>query len=283
MASIGSVFLGDSKRIRVLSSSTPPSSPPPTSPSGVSIMSGMMSGMSSPHSPPPPSASPQQPPQITSPIPNPPPPIAPELSLELRLRWLEAIVYGVKQDRKGKAKLASDQTLLRAADGLQRKLDAAVQGNDGLKRFMSQYDKHAHLLTPSFALAGLLPDSPVHHNLSHEALDALITEMENDIRAADRDMQEVEALQKKGVTGAGNLASYEALEPRLEALMKAHDEDLAMAAALEQRIASIMDRHATQIDALSELFVAWDDTLTEAEDKVSKSERERDERRRLGL
>lgn len=138
MASIGSVFLGDSKRIRVLSSSTPPSSPPPTSPSGVSIMSGMMSGMSSPHSPPPPSASPQ-PPRITSPIPNPPPPIAPELSLELRLRWLEAIVYGVKQNNgKGKGKLASDQTLLRAADGLQRKLDAAVQGNDGLKRFMSQ-------------------------------------------------------------------------------------------------------------------------------------------------
>ncbi|KAF8916314.1 hypothetical protein CPB85DRAFT_1374736 [Mucidula mucida] len=270
MASIGSVFLGDSKRIRVLSSSTPPSSPPPTSPSGVSIMSGMMSGMSSPHSPPPPSASPQ-PPRITAVV-------------GTALRWLEAIVYGVKQNNgKGKGKLASDQTLLRAADGLQRKLDAAVQGNDGLKRFMSQYDKHAHLLTPSFALAGLLPDSPVHHNLSHEALDALITEMENDIRAADRDMQEVEALQKKGVTGAGNLASYEALEPRLEALMKAHDEDLAMAAALEKRIASIMERHATQIDALSELFVAWDDTLTDAEARVSKLERERDERRRLGL
>lgn len=38
-----------------------------------------------------------------------------------------------------------------------------------------------------------------------------------------------------------------------------------------------------QVDALSELFVAWDDTLTLAEDNVTKLERERDERRRLGL
>jgi hypothetical protein len=38
-----------------------------------------------------------------------------------------------------------------------------------------------------------------------------------------------------------------------------------------------------QVDALSELFVAWDDTITEAEDKVQKLERDREERRRLGL
>jgi hypothetical protein len=38
-----------------------------------------------------------------------------------------------------------------------------------------------------------------------------------------------------------------------------------------------------QVDALSELFVAWDDTITDAEDKVAKLEREREERRRMGL
>ena len=126
-------------------------------------------------------------------------------------------------------------------------------------------DKYAHLLTPTFALAGLLPDSPSYENMPQEALDALIAEMENDIRAADRDMQEIESLQRRGITGAGKLAStcstrphraqndldlfsgYEPLEPRLEALMAAHDEDLAQAANLEQRIASLMERHATQV------------------------------------
>lgn len=40
---------------------------------------------------------------------------------------------------------------------------------------------------------------------------------------------------------------------------------------------------AFQVDALSELFVAWDDTITEAEAKVSRLERQREERRRVGL
>jgi len=73
---------------------------------------------------------------------------------------------------------------------------------------------------------------------------------------------------------------------------------------LEKRTAALIERHAThvffstfftpiggvlnppsicQVDALSELFVAWDDTITEAEDKISRLERDREERRRLGL
>lgn len=113
MANIGSVFLGDSKRIRVLSGSmsTPPSSPPPTS------MSGVFTGL----------------PSL--------PVIDPVLSLELRLRWVEAILLGVKpdaRDKKGKEseKLASAETLSRAAEDIQRRLDTVIEGNDSLKRFM---------------------------------------------------------------------------------------------------------------------------------------------------
>lgn len=67
-------------------------------------------------------------------------------------------------------------------------------------------DQHAHLLTPSFALSGLLPDPPAYENMSSSELEAFLTEMENDIRAADRDMREIDVLEKKGVTGAGKLA-----------------------------------------------------------------------------
>lgn len=38
-----------------------------------------------------------------------------------------------------------------------------------------------------------------------------------------------------------------------------------------------------QIDALSELFVAWDDAIIDAENRVAKMERDKEERRRLGL
>ncbi|KAJ7155353.1 hypothetical protein C8R43DRAFT_999462 [Mycena crocata] len=273
MANIGSVFLGDSKRRRVLSSTgsnttgTPPSSPPPTS------MSSVFSTLPSPAPTIPEAQSKGSPPVIE-----------PALSLELRLRWLEAILLGVRQDardRKGKEResLSHGETLIRAAQDLQKRLNVIVSGNDGLKRFMDHYDQHAHLLTPSFALS----EAPTYETMSASEVEAFLVEMEPDIRAAERDMQEIEALEKKGVTGAGKLGDYEALQPRLDALLKGHQEDLELAASLEKRVARLMESHATQVDALSELFVAWDDTVMDAEDKILRLERDRLERQRLGF
>lgn len=81
--------------------------------------------------------------------------VDPLLALELRLRWLEALILGVKQDlgkdRKGKGKeeyitvgaastasayLKHGETLVRLAETVQQKLDKAVEGNEGLRRFM---------------------------------------------------------------------------------------------------------------------------------------------------
>ena len=125
--------------------------------------------------------------------------------------------------------------------------------------------------------------------------------MDVDIRAADRDLREIDILEKKDVTAAGKLPEHATLQPRLDALMKANEEDLLKAAELEERIASIMDRYATnvcvpplmlqcvadlhtppQVDALSELFVAWDDTLRNAEMHVLKQEKDFEESKKLG-
>lgn len=140
MPPIGSVFLGDFHRHRLLSSSTPPSSPPPSS------MSSVFPGFP-PQSPPqsPPSVQPETTTSVSKPTSDPipaPAAIEPVVSLELRLRWLEAILLGVRQeskDRKGKEKaheLKNGETLIRAADDLQRRLDGIVEGNEGLKKFM---------------------------------------------------------------------------------------------------------------------------------------------------
>ena len=45
----------------------------------------------------------------------------------------------------------------------------------------------------------------------------------------------------------GDVTDYEALQPRLAALMTAHEEDLKLAASLERRMAALMERHATQV------------------------------------
>lgn len=159
-----------------------------------------------------------------------PPIIDPVLSLELRLRWLEALLLGVRQDardRKGKDKvpeLKHGETLIHLAGDVQRRLDNVIQSNDSLQRFMSKCkvadtsfitfltrssldDLHAHLLTAAFALSGVLPGpAPTYENMSPEELEALLVEMEPEIRAADRDMREIEMLEQKGVTAAGKLA-----------------------------------------------------------------------------
>jgi len=222
-----------------------------------------------------------------------PPEISPSVSLELRLRWLEALLLGVRQEaaregrkgpRNGKgAEEKRKESLYRRAEDVQRRLDAIVSTNDGLKRFMEHYDQHAQYLTPSFALSGLPSStSPSYSSMSSSELDAFLSEMESDIRAADRDLREIDALEKRGVTGAGKLADHEPLQPRLLALVKAHEEDIAKASSLENRIAAMLEKHATKVDALSELFVAWNDVVTEAEDRVAKAERERGEQKRLG-
>jgi hypothetical protein len=245
---VGSVFLGDLQRVRHLSS--PPSSPPSSITGALAPSLAFEStdniDMESP------SVHPgEQQSTPTAPFPAPPTKIDPVLALELRLRWLEALILGVRQDlgkdRKGKVKedcstaaaianLKHGETLSRLAETVQQKLDKAVQGNEGLTKFMNQCmflslssflslktfvlvylyvtdlsfflgidDKHAPLLMPSFVLSDSVPDPPTYDKMSAEELDAFLTEMEPEIRSADRDMLEVEALEKRGVTGAGRL------------------------------------------------------------------------------
>jgi len=45
--------------------------------------------------------------------------------------------------------------------------------------------------------------------MTSEQLEALLTEMGPDIRSADRDLREIELLEKKGVLGAGKLGGTE--------------------------------------------------------------------------
>jgi len=307
MSALGSVFLGDVQRHRILSS-TPPSSPPLNgeAPAASSEhLEDVLESLDGTESPAKTSTSPTDPTRTRADQPHAAPTtIDPVLSLELRLRWLEALLLGVRQhDARGGSgrdtnkdysktttttteltkPLGGSQTLVRLAADVQRRLDHIVESNEGLKKFMYQYDQHARLLTPAFALSGTLPGpAPTYDDMSPDELEALLSEMEPDIRAADRDMREVELLEQKGVLSAGKLADHEALQPRLQALLVAQEQDMSLAASLEKRIASLVERHATHVDTLSELFVAWDDVLTETEKKVKRLERDEEERRRLG-
>ncbi|EJD54182.1 hypothetical protein AURDEDRAFT_179412 [Auricularia subglabra TFB-10046 SS5] len=206
-------------------------------------------------------------------------PITPLVALQLRLRWLEAVINGLRPGSMSAIPRDQAQLARRALD-TQAKFNAIVNSNDSLKRFMDHYDEYAHLLTPAFALS---PAGPSATQPESGAVDALLVEMESDIRAADRDLREISELEKSGVTGAGRLVEHEQLQPRLRALVQAHEEDMDIAARLEQRIAVLLRRYATEIDALSELFMSWNGTINDIEDRVTQMEKDRADKRRLGL
>lgn len=185
-ANIGSVFLGDRQRIRHLSSSTthssstPPSSPPPNGMAGrtsTSPLSHTFDDLGVDLDDAAPSSSSKGnrrslDAQLKVDLKDLPPearrkPIDPELALELRVRWLEAIVLGLKQQqqepgsggglygvgRKGKGKeptpaslLKHGETLLRLAENVQKQLESAVEGNEGLKKFMDKCMLFLHFL-----------------------------------------------------------------------------------------------------------------------------------------
>ena len=65
-------------------------------------------------------------------------------------------------------------------------------------------DQHADILTPAFALSGSTAP-PSYSSMSSQELDAYLTEMETDIRAADRDLREIDSLERHGVLTAGKL------------------------------------------------------------------------------
>ena len=88
-------------------------------------------------------------------------------------------------------------------------------------------DQYAHLLT----LSGIIPNAmPSYEDMTPSEFETFLQEMEPDIRAADRDMREIEALDQKGVAAVGKLTSacpalytYQTLTPSAPQIIKPCD------------------------------------------------------------
>jgi len=176
--------------------------------------------------------------------------VTPELALELRTKLLETMVVGSQTVTRHERPGGKGIPLIRDIEEIQRKLDAAVQGSgsDSLRWFVDNYDQYKQYLTPAFALSGIIPTStPLYDNMSPSELEAFLAEMDPDIRAADRDLREIEMLEKKGVTAANKLPEYQRLQPRLNSILQASAENRRKHVELEKRIAKVMNQYATTV------------------------------------
>ncbi len=124
MANIGDVQPNRLRSSGSTPSSTPPPSPPPaahTSPVTIRLPTDSTQAREKP---------------------TPQPELSPAQSLELRIRWLEAILYGAQRDeslaglRERKPELRRGETLIRAAEHAQRRMNDIANTYDVLRRFI---------------------------------------------------------------------------------------------------------------------------------------------------
>ncbi|KAG8928823.1 hypothetical protein FRC01_005299 [Tulasnella sp. 417] len=219
---------------------------------------------------------------VASPPTSPPPrpaTIDPITSLNLRIKWLEALVLGLKGTTDPKStEASSSRDLFHRAEEIQAKLNDALETNESCRKFIKNYNQYAHLLSPNAAISPVgSSEIPTYDTMPDQEFETLLAELEPDIRAADRDLREIDALDSKGVSAAGKLPEHEALKARLEALEVASQRDLDIYDRIESRISSILQSYASHVTILSELFVSWNDLLAEAEDRVEQLEKAKEE------
>ncbi|GAA5847884.1 hypothetical protein JCM3766R1_003169 [Sporobolomyces carnicolor] len=194
--------------------------------------------------------------------------MTPRLALDLRLRFLESLV----SDDSRSSSVSLARRISRVEAQLKAALDSAGS-TDAIRRFVQNYDANAPLLS----VAPVPINPPDQDALTVPAKVSLILEAEHDIRALERDLREVETLHQRGVVEAGRLAEHKPLKGTLEQLTEGTQPVAEAYASLEDRTMILLQQYNDYITNLSELFVSWNELVSEAEDAVTKLEKKRDE------
>ncbi|GAA6036978.1 hypothetical protein JCM8097_005488 [Rhodosporidiobolus ruineniae] len=212
-----------------------------------------------------------------------PPQLTPELALDLRLRFLEHLVRPTSASATPSAaslarRVAHVNQQLTAALGGQAAGagggGAAGGGSEAVRRFVQNYDLNVPLL--SVAPVPLSPSSSAGEaDLTPQAKVNLILEAENEIRTLERELREIAVLDERGAVGAGKLGDHEALKPELGDTRRAAAPIATSYASLEARTTNLLQQYNDYISTLSELFVSWNDIVSEAEDAVTRLEKQK--------
>ncbi|GAA5843879.1 hypothetical protein JCM9279_000174 [Rhodotorula babjevae] len=208
----------------------------------------------------------------------PPQPISPALALDLRIRFLESLV--APSSSSSAPPPAAHSPVARRISTLSTALEHALDApssTDALRRFVRNYDLNAPLLSPALSVSAA-PAPLIAETggpASQAAQLALVLEAEHDLRTLERDLRELQVLDERDVAGAGKLGDLEPLRPALVQVQEDVKPVAASYAELEARTMALLQRYNDYISTMSELFVSWDDILTDAEAQVARLERER--------
>jgi len=191
-------------------------------------------------------------------------------AFDLRLRLLETLVCGKSP---AGASSTSKPSVARRANDVVKRLEEALEGSggDAVRRFVEGYDLNRPLLYPPTPAEA----ADFTSELTPQVKATLILEAEGDIRSTERDLRELDALEKRGVAGAGTLSSYEELRPNLVALQAELPGLTHSFADLEVAVSDLLGRYNAHVSLLSEIFIAWNSIICTAEEAATRWERAR--------
>ncbi|UZJ52123.1 hypothetical protein CBS101457_001443 [Exobasidium rhododendri] len=218
------------------------------------------------------------------------------ISLILRLALIESLTLGGSQQRTESVSTTatpvtllpqSKETLLLRSQNAQLQFLQSIERHKPIVQFVNEYKENQAYLQP----AGLVSEDDKRENggdveqsrtldggegvplLSTQSIISLLLESEADIRQLSRDLRRCSDFHERGIAGAGKLADHMALLPRLDRLASETDAASKQRMMTEERAMQLMEQYSAQVDVISNLFIQWDQILTQTEGVLTQLER----------
>ncbi|KAJ9114368.1 hypothetical protein QFC20_001511 [Naganishia adeliensis] len=150
----------------------------------------------------------------------------------------------------------------RTGDLAQQVRNALLEtGHESLRRLIDEYASLSGILFPYDPLSATetsiqpstanprkeaAPRPPVvkaSDLIPSETRVELVLGAEDDIKDVDRMLREIQVLVERGADGSGELASYEPLQERLQALLKTHSARMVSQRKLQERVIDTLGRY----------------------------------------
>ncbi|EIW72126.1 hypothetical protein TREMEDRAFT_58282 [Tremella mesenterica DSM 1558] len=235
--------------------------------------------------------------------------MSPDLALEIRLRTIEAIIYGVpshsslsftstsnidsdpgishlsptEPHKEGEIRLTGDPKYTRQVEKSSISLTRRIKDvmdvlertgghDDGIKRLLDGYDQYLPLLQPgSEAINSDSESLPDHTKL------IIVLEASEDIKESERGLREIDLLISKGVDGSGELQKILPLKPEIVNAQKSSISRMEELRKVREEVNNLLRRYSTYTNTVSEMFIELHNRTQTLEDAVTRLERKKKE------
>ncbi|KAI8079528.1 uncharacterized protein B0P05DRAFT_540979 [Gilbertella persicaria] len=188
-----------------------------------------------------------------------------EYGFESRLRHLEHILVG---QHNAQLQKLTHESIYKRLELLQRELNTVYKDNKPVKEFVTKYDVHSKILNPTTST----------YNIEREILAPdvkleLLLAAQEDLEKFAQEVKQIKDLEY--VVNGSDFDVIETLGPQLAPLEVAHTNQVKDLNELTKHISQFMERYNGTINTLSEIFIQWDNILTNMETHITALEHEK--------